>query len=138
MARPIFSQSTAFYQADQGFEFDGSGVDVILERVGLTVAGKDQEGKPRSDPSLIKLLTELWPVFRGVSGTQIDISVGSQNRAEDSVTWYGPFPFILGQDYSIQPIVDFVYLSLRFVSSGQTGWSLLSYDLEIEILGVVP
>lgn len=135
---PVYSYGMEFFQAGNLLAPDLVPLDITLERVGLTVASVDREGKPRSDPSVVKLLTEIWPVIRGVPGTVINIYAGAQDDPEAGVSWQGPFSFTLGTSKSVQPIVQGAYLAVRFVSVAQPPWYLLSYDLDIEVLGRLP
>jgi hypothetical protein len=124
-----------FFQADNGVDFGGDAIKVSLTRTGLTIFGRDRDGQWKVNPTIIKEVTGIWPIFRGVPGTLIMISVGSQPTPDEPIRWEGPREFIVGQDFFLDFTVADRYISVRFESSGQRPWELLSYDLELEIVG---
>lgn len=137
-ARPILVSGTRFFRADTTNLFDTEPVQVIVERTGLTVFGRDREGQPKSDPMLIKLIREIWPVFIGIVGTKVDIYAGGQVGPNSPITWQGPFPFVIGQSVSVQPLISTTHFAIRFESLNQLPWTLVNYTLDIEVLGTVP
>lgn len=134
---PVFSKGFDFIQAELSETFiDGTPITVVLERLGLTLYGRDRQGNWKEDAELVKHIKGLWPIFRGRKGTQIKIYVGAQDDPEDPVTWDGPFIYTIGQDESmIDPVVSGKYIAVRFESSGQPPWVLASYKLDITKVG---
>lgn len=132
---PIFAKGFDFFQTEMAEDFHGKPIDVVLERLGLTLYGRDRAGNWKEDPDLIKHVSALYPIFRGTKGTIIRIFVGSQDSPEDAVDWEGPFNFIIGESRFVDPIVSGRYIAVRFESSGQKPWQLLSYDLDIKPVG---
>jgi len=136
--RPVLIEGGFLHRVDRGYLFGDTNSSVLLERVGLTLEGMGRDGTLRSNPNSVKLFRELWPLFRGEIGTEIFISVGAQLRtAEDPILWQGPFSFIIGQDVSIQPLLEGCFLAWRFTSTNQPPWSLLAIDADIEPTGEV-
>lgn len=130
----IYNQ--AAYRADMGDDFAGVSIFVSLERQDLTIAGVNRDGTPRVDPSSTKLLREIWPVIRGTPGQRLNIYVGAKpNSTEDTISWQGPFSYTIGQTGAIQPLVEGVFLAIRYESDGEADWSLLGHVLDIEETG---
>lgn len=134
---PVVGFGTAFYQLEYGGVFAaGANVQVLLERTGLTVFGRDRAGLYKSDPSLFKKIIGLWPIITGTEGDIIQVSCGSHEHPRGPVTWEGPYNFTIGSS----KFIDFIYvvgpyLAVKFESSGMSPWRLLGYDLDIEPVG---
>lgn len=132
---PIMLKGTEFYQAEKGNDFHGKPITVLLERLGLTIYGRDRQGQWKEDPDLWKIVNGVYPIFRGPQGTVIKIFIGSQDTPEDPITWSGPHEFTIGRSYFVDPWISGRYISIRFESIGQPPWQLLSYDLDIKPVG---
>jgi hypothetical protein len=133
---PVFAQGFDFYVVDSGDTFvDNKPIAVLLERLGLTIYGRDRQGNWKEDPDVSKLVKGLYPLIRGETGTIIHISVGAQDSLEEGVVWDGPHEFVLGRDTYVTPLIEGRYIAVRFESSGQKPWTLLSYDLDITKVG---
>lgn len=135
--RPVLIFAQNLFRADYGSTFGGVEIVSILERIGITIEGTDRDGRPRNNPSSVKLLREIWPIIRGTNGTELLFYAGAQMRPEDTINWQGPMSFVIGQDVSVQPLVEGAYLALRIESYGQPQWSLLDLELDIERTGEV-
>jgi len=125
----------AFFQAEAGVNFGDVAVNVSLVRTGLTIYGRDRFGQWKIDPGLVKEITGLFPMIRGLPGTVIKVSVGFQDDPNDPVTWEGPYDYVLGQNFFQDFTIAGKYLAVRFESVGQESWELVSYDLDIELVG---
>ena len=70
------------------------------------------------------------------TGAIVNVYVGSQNRVEEAVTWYGPFAFnpSSGQ-IKIDCRVNGKLISVRFESTGDTSFEMTGYHLDMEIIG---
>lgn len=110
-------------------------MQVILARTGLTIYGRDQEGNPKNDSSILKSVQGIWPEIEAPPGTVIMVSVGFQDVATAPVQWSDPREFIVGQDFWLDFIVTGRYISVKFESNAQPVWVLSRYDLNIEISG---
>lgn len=132
---PIMLKGTEFYQAEKGNDFHGKPITVLLERLGLTIYGRDRQGQWKEDPDLWKIVNGVYPIFRGPQGTVVKIYIGSQETPEDPITWSGPHEFTIGRSYFVDPWISGRYISIRFESVGQPPWQLLSYDLDIRPVG---
>lgn len=140
-AKPVLIDGNNFYVVDEGLDFkDGEGVNAVpvvvsLVRSGLTIYGRDQEGNPKNDPTVIKNIQGIWPEIDAAPGTVIQVYVGFQDTAVAPVLWQGPRDFVVGEDFYLDFIVTGRYIAVRFESSGQPVWVLSAYDLDIERAG---
>lgn len=133
MASP--GSTKALYMADESNQWEGVNYTAFLERVGIAVVGLDREGQPKIDLGIDKLLVELWPKLDGPIGAQIDIQVGTQKDMNDPVLWSTAFPYIIGRDHKINPLVSGKLLSVRFSMAGDFSCRLHGYDLVIAPIG---
>lgn len=132
---PTGSQQRVFV-ADRGTTFEGAAVTSMLERRGLTVAGVDrQTGKPIYDTDVTKLVTEVWPRVEGLRGDVMNIYVGAQDNQTKPISWSGPFPFRIGIDDKVDPVVSGKIISTRFEITSFNEWKFNGYDLELKPLG---
>lgn len=134
-AKPVMILGNAFAQVDNGTNFGDTPVQVTLTRTGLAITGRDRFGEWKVDPSVIKEITGLFPMIKGIPGTVIQVSIGSQERPDDPVYWEGPYLFTLGQGFFQDFTVSGRYLAIRLESTGQEPWELLSYDLDLVEVG---
>lgn len=134
-AKPVMIIGNEFFQADAALRFGETSLRVVLSRTGLTIFGKDRFGNWKSDPGSYKQVTGCWPLIRGQTGTLIQCYFGAQDSTEDPIRWDGPFDYICGSTTFLDPDISGRFLAVRFESLDAEPWELLSYDLEIEIIG---
>jgi hypothetical protein len=134
-SKPVMLIGNEFYQADAGLRFGETSLRVVMSRTGLTIIGRDRFGQWKSDPSSMKECTGIWPLIRGVPGTVVRVYIGAQDSSEDPVRWEGPYNYTCGTTQYMDFTVTGRYLGVRFESQDQEPWELLSYDLELEIVG---
>lgn len=121
--------------ADASNQLNGVDFSAFVERVGLAIVAQDKEGNPKFDLEVRKLCTEIWPRIDAPPGAKIDIYAGTQEEVNDSVRWNGPFPFIVGTDLKVTPLVSGRLLGVKFVMSGNYFCRLHGFDMEIQSLG---
>jgi hypothetical protein len=121
--------------ADDSNQFQGVNYTSFVERTGLAVVGQDAEGNPIFDLATVKLVTEVWPRVDAPLGAQIDVQIGTQSDVNDAVTWTPAFPYIVGRDKKVNPLVSGKLLSVRFSMSGDFFCRLHGYDLVIQPIG---
>ncbi len=121
---------------DTGHQFNGQDFRSYVERVGLAVVAQDRQGEAKYDLEVIKLVTEVWPRIEATEGAMIDIYIGTQERLNQIVHWHGPYPFVVGTDVKICPLVSGRLLGIRFEMSGNASVKLNGYDLVLEPVGV--
>lgn len=134
-AKPLQIIGNNFYVADEGPDFAGTPINVVLSRDGLTIYDRDQEGNAKNDPTVIKNIQGIWPEIMAPEGTIVKVYVGFQDSIGDGITWQGPRNFVVGTDFFLDFIVTGRYIAVRFESSGQPIWVLSAYDLDIENAG---
>jgi hypothetical protein len=134
---PVFTVGAAFYRGESGVNFVGSTpVAVVLERTGLTITGRNSKGEYKTDPSVRKKLTGIWPIIVGTAGDVVQVSLGAHDTPNGAVRWQGPRNFTIGtSDFLDFDEVEGPYLAVKFESSGMHVWRLLGYDLDIEVVG---
>lgn len=137
--RPVMLFGSAAYRADMGDDYAGVPIFTVLERTGWAMERVDRNGEIVNNPSRVKLLNEVWPIIRGTIGNVVDIYAGGTFTSEPNaaIIWQGPFPFRIGIDKSVQPLVEYPYLALRFQSVGIKPWSLLGLEMDIIPTGEV-
>lgn len=133
--KPVMLIGNEFYQADRALRFGETSLNVSLIRSGLTIMGRDRFGNWKSDPSTMKECSGIWPIIRGTPGSLINIYIGAQEATDDPIFWEGPSRFIVGTTIFCDCTVTGRYLAVRFESQDQEPWELLSYDLDVEIVG---
>jgi len=134
-ARPVAIVGDRFYQFDAGNAFNSGPVEVALTRTGLTIIGQDRFGQWQINPEVIKEVLGIWPVFKAPTGTVVKLWVGAQDQTDDPITWEGPYDFRIGIDSFQDFTVSGRYIAVRFTSSGQGPWELLSYTLDVDEVG---
>lgn len=127
--------SKKLYLGDDTNQFDGANFNSYVERTGLAIIGQDREGRPKYDLEAYKLCTEIWPRVRGDAGALVNISVATQEQPSNSVSWKGPFPFIIGTDKKVNPMVGGKLLGVKFEFPGAAAVQLTGFDMELMITG---
>lgn len=118
------------YVMDLGMQFEDFNYNSFVERTGLTIVGQTQ-GKTIEDSEIVKLLTEVWMRVQGNVGTVLNVFVGVQDDRGESPVWHGPYPFIVGVDKKVNPLVSGRIVSVRVESDAASNWQLHGYDLNI-------
>ncbi len=124
--------STKFFQADSTEQLDGVDMAAFVERIGLAVAGRDRQGNPKVDPTVRKLVTEVWP---RASGGPFFVRVGSHETPDAEVNWSAPQTFDPATDEKINVTAEGKYIGVRFEALGARPWELHGYGLNIEPIG---
>lgn len=133
-----FPNSTTLQLMDNGYQIGGASYVTRLERTGLAIVGQDRQGNPKVDETRVKHLHSLVPVVSAPVGTEIDISVGASDTANGSVTWTGPYRFVVGQHDRLEPLnIEGKHLAVRFDFLTDNSWRFYGYDLDLRIVGNV-
>lgn len=117
------ANDAAIYIVDQTSLFDTDTFTSILEREGLDF--DDRRG--------IKYLNSIQPHV--VGDGVLNISLGSQMYQDQPITWKGPYPFTIGQQYKVDCRVSGRLLAVKFESTSEANWSLNGYTLEMDLVG---
>lgn len=127
-ARIVFSHLTKLSLVDTGTTDFGTAITSSLERTGMHF----------DDPYSIKLIKCVYPRITAVSGTVINVQVGSAMNPDSPVTWATAKSFTVGATGRIKVDSFSVagrFLALRFNSTTNSIWRLRSCDLDIKKQG---
>jgi hypothetical protein len=127
--------TSAFFLLDAGLDLDGVAFTQRAERTGLAVIGQTRAGEPKSDISLKKLLTLLYPKMQMISGTSVRFYVGMQETINGAVLWTGPFTFTPATDLEIYPDIEGRLIAVALETSNREAWRWDGYDIEVMGLG---
>lgn len=126
---------TRIHLADVTNRFNGVNFTGSLERSGNAIARQDRFGNPKADPSIRKLLKEIWPRIEAQPGTTVSIYAGATDDENAAVNWKGPFQFVVGTHRKVNPLVAGRFLATRYENASDATFNLLGHDLVIAPLG---
>lgn len=121
----------AFLLAENTAQFSGSSMVAILEReaIPLPISGK-VDAPP--DFTTWKQFLNIWPHIEGAVGTSLEIQVGTKEDINSDTVWQDPKTFIIGRDEKVDCFgAAGRLLSIRFRSTINLSWALLSYEVEL-------
>lgn len=128
--------NTKFWLLDEVENFQ---CNSFLERTGLAIIGRDRQGNPKVDFSIRKMIPRVWIKASGEGA--FTVRLGFQETLDTSITWWPAQTFTPGVDQ----YVDFTdengnvpngrIAAIRFDCSGELGWEIYGYDLEMTLLG---
>jgi hypothetical protein len=123
-------RSKKAFALDAGYLFDTQTIPAQIERRGISIDGKDRNGKPKGSIHSRKLWHRLWPKL---SGGAVNISIGVQQTTDqqEPVDWQAPQFFTPGQDQYIDFEVNGRLLAIKYESATSTPWTLSGHDLEV-------
>lgn len=122
--------NTKFYQMDSGTTDDGSTITATLQRLGLSIVGKDRTGQAIVNHQQRKFVTRVWISARG---GPFDVRVGYQNTVEGSVAWSNKVSFDPSTQKWVDVAISGVAIALEF--SGTTWFRVSAYKLELDVIG---
>lgn len=128
--RLVAVSSDAMIYLDEGATTD---VDVLIERTGLAITGKDWRGNPTYDPDVYKLVNDFWPRFSG-SGT-VSLEVLVQELPDGPATSHGSWEFTIGDKRAPSVYAAGNLIGIRVTSLDSALWQMIGYDLDIEVAG---
>lgn len=125
MASP--GSTPKLYLFDDTEKFDGTGMTSYIERTGLSLTGSQS----------VNLVTRIWPRMETTpTDTTVNVYVGSQMTAADTIVWNGPYAFNPSTQQYVDCLVSARYHGIRFESTGDISWKLNGYDIEFETMSV--
>jgi len=135
-AKVIFVDRVKAFLLDSTFQFDGVNPTVFMERTGLSIDGKDREGKPRASLITRKLAHRIWPKITGEN--TISVTLGKQELLGGVVEYDNTQQFDPATqkflDSSATP-VNGLLIAVRYEATSDTTWILEGHDLYVERLG---
>jgi len=123
--------ASKFYLMDSGTTRDGVVFDRILQREGLALIGKSQNGKPVVDFQKMKMFKRLWPKL---TGGPVNVRFGAQQFVNQATAWSGAQPFNPISQMYVDPFPT-TGRAVGFEISSQNEWKLDGYKLDMEPLG---
>jgi hypothetical protein len=123
------------YLLDQGFDFDGYAFETRLERIGIAITGRDQNGKYTVDTDSVKLCQGLWPRVSGQPGAVIYFALGTQMTPDAPVTWSAEQQYIIGTTEFCDFYETGRLFSIRCRSTQAVDFKLTGYDIDIMPIG---
>jgi len=124
------TDATKFYQLDEGTTDAGTAISATLQRVGLSIIGKDRRGNWVTDFNSRKFVTRVWIT---ASGGPINVRIGHQNVPDGSVTWSTVKVFTPATDKWVDVAISGVAVAIEF--SAAVHFRISSYKLELDVIG---
>lgn len=121
------------YTVDETNTADGINEIVILERLGLALAGQDRFGNPKADFSRVKFIRAVYPKLR--ANGAVTIRIGVQQQAGGAVTWSVAQDFNPAIDKKISCRLRGVFICFRIESEIDVEWELYGYTLDLDLIG---
>lgn len=126
--------ANAFWEFESGEVYGNMVVTTFLERVELSIVGKDRQGEPKVDYGVRKQVTRIWPKIRGEGADQVQVQLGVQEDFDDPVTYTVPKFYNTDLRY-----LDFEVTgrltAVKLFSTANLYWSLEGYDMNVEVVG---
>lgn len=131
MASPTNSK---LYVPEQSLSFDGAQMTATVQREGIGFPLK--QGNPPDFTSMKQVLS-IFPHITGTEGGVVNVSLGTQNRMGEPVTWRQTRAFTIGSS----TFCDFCDVpasrlhALKFESDTELSWKLAAYDADVVYRG---
>lgn len=121
---------TLFYRADTTEQFNAANMTAYVSRGTLPLTGD------HDDIQRYKTIHEVWPVIEGTAGGTVNIYIGKRDYLGDSVSWDGPYAYVIGTTTKINTRATGRIIDIKFESTANITWSLQRYTLKYTINGV--
>lgn len=103
---------------------------------GVTVRGSvERLGIPIGDGASVKWIDRVYPRISGQPGDVLQITLGGQIGAGDSVLWSPAVAYVIGETDSIAARVVGRFLSIRVEGSNAAPWSVSGFEIEFDVRG---
>jgi hypothetical protein len=131
LAKP--DATAAIFLADDTNQFNSVNFQAAVRRESLPLVAQDREGNPIVDPDTVKFVRAVHPRMAG--GATVSFYVGYQMTLDESITWTGPYSFVIGTDTKIDLSISGRYLSYRIEDTVNQHWHFHGLDIEMEVIG---
>lgn len=121
--------------ADQGYQDRGSNYSSYLERRAIPLFGQDRGGNPKSQHNALKYVRGVWPRMTLRKSGTVNIYVGYQNDPLDAPVYSGPYAFNPQTMQKIDCRVTGRWIAVKFECTGNLGWALDSFSLDVDPVG---
>jgi len=112
-------------QLGLGEDQDGTPIDAIAERVGISLGR----------PDVRKFVRRIWPRFYGGAGNTVFVQVGAHDNPNSEPAYSPEQAFTIDVDRFLSVDVSGFYLAYRFRSDTGIAWRLPNFDVEFELMG---
>ena len=112
-------------QLGLGVDQDGTAIDAVAERTGLTLG----------DARRRKFVRRVFPRFYGGSGTTVFVSIGAHDNPNIEPVYNAEQAFRIDTDRQLSVDVSGFYLAYRFRTEDGLPWRLPSFEVEFELMG---
>lgn len=121
-----------FFQLNKGLLRNGASFDATVQRVGLSILGKDQKGNPIVDHEVMKFVDRIWPKVRG---GPIKIRIGFQQKVDGPVSWKPYKDFNPATKMTIDSTGVGRAVAVEFFSDTPVEWALDGYKVSVKPVG---
>lgn len=108
------------FEVDSGTDFNGTPI----------VASVGKYSMHFDEPDRFKLAKRVIPRILGTSGDVVNVRVGTQNGASESIAWSSQQPYTIGTTNHINILAQGRYLSVEFSSTGGSPWKVAGFAIE--------
>lgn len=130
MAKP--SDLTLLGVLGSAENFAGVDESVELVRTGLGLPFRAAEAP---DIASMKFCTRVWPRLTGQTGTQVQVTFGTQMSAHEAPTWGTAQTFTIGTTTHLDVRASGRLFAIKFASTTVGMWALQGYDLDAVFVG---
>ena len=125
------TDATKFYRLDSTGTRDGVAFTGLLQRLGLSVLGKKDDGKPIVDFDRWKMWDTIWPK---ITGAPVLVRIGKQDLVDGPVTWNQALTYTPAVDIKVDtgPISGRA-LAIEFSSTGS--FRISGYRTDVTDIG---
>lgn len=131
----VSPETTEAYLLSDGFAADGADMVSGFERKSMALAGEAIDGSLTLDPSVVKLVTRVWPLLRAEDGETFLIRIGMQDRMDSPINWQGPFTFNPATQEYLEFFAEGRYVSYSITHTGSSRWECAGLDFELKLRG---
>lgn len=119
------SANTELYLPDRSQGFDGVDYTSTLERTGLILG----------EPTMMKMVQAIWPRFDAVTGTTIQMRIGTQQSPDQDVTWGSWFNYVVGTSFKADILMTGRFIAYAIQSTSGATWRIKGLTFEFEMAG---
>lgn len=128
----LFTAKDVLLQVDEGLTFNGTPITFHAERTDIAIVGRDRQGNWKSEPRVIKMVTEVWIK---ATGQPFTVTMGTQEAPRGSVTWAEGQTFDPATQHYLNFIVSGRLLAIKFTHNGPNIFEISGWSLRVAILG---
>lgn len=118
----------------QALQFDATYTSgsAYIERIGLSIDGKDRQGQPKASTKSVKQITRMW--IKAVGTAVLTVKLASQELIDGPVTWSDPQLFDCSVDEWLDIITVGKLIGYRIESSSADPWKIEGVAFDMHVL----